>query len=85
MEKDQKFLKEVVSMLVDHPKDLKISREVDERGVLLTVDVNPEDLGMLIGKQGRNISALRHLVRMVGFQSKAFVNVKLNQPEKAQK
>jgi len=82
MEKDQKFLKEVVSMLVSHPKDVKIDRTVDDRGVLLTLDVNQEDLGMIIGKEGRNISALRHLIKMIGFQNKAFVNVKLNQPER---
>lgn len=70
-------------MLVDHPNDFKVKRSIDDRGVLLTVDVHPNDLGMLIGKEGRNISALRHLVRMVGFQKKAFVNVKLNQPERA--
>ncbi len=85
MEKDQKFLKEVVSMLVGNPKDVKIERTVDDRGVLLTMDVNQEDLGMIIGKEGRNISALRHLIKMVGFQNKSFVNLKLNQPDRPAK
>ena len=79
---DQKFLEEVLKMLVDHPKDVKVSRTANERGVLLTVDVNPEDLGSLVGKQGRNISSLRHLLRMIGLKNKSYVSIKLNQPER---
>lgn len=79
---DQKFLEEVVKMLVNHPNDVQVKRTVNEKGVLLTVDVNQEDLGGLIGKLGQNIIAVRHLVRMIGLKNKAFVSVKLNQPEK---
>ena len=61
-------------------KDTKIAAL--KKGVLLTVDVNPEDVGSLVGKQGRNISSVRHLVRMIGLKNKSFVSVKLNQPEK---
>ena len=79
---DQKFLETLLQMLVSHPKDVKVVRTVNEKGVLLTVDVNPEDVGSLVGKQGRNISSVRHLVRMIGLKNKSFVSVKLNQPEK---
>lgn len=79
---DQKFLEDVLKMLVNHPQDARVNRTVNEKGVLLTVDVHPEDLGGLIGKQGQNIISVRHLVRMIGLKNKAFVSVKLNQPEK---
>lgn len=79
---DQKFLEDVLKVLVSHPQDVAVKRIVNEKGVLLTVDVHQEDLGGLIGKLGRNISAVRHLVRMIGLRNKAFVSVRLNQPEK---
>lgn len=82
MDSDKKFLETIVKMLVNQPKKVKVERMVNERGVLLTVDVDPEDLGTMIGKQGRNIDALRQMVRIIGMKSKAFVSVKLNQPDK---
>ncbi|MFA5188250.1 MAG: KH domain-containing protein [Patescibacteria group bacterium] len=82
MEKDQKFLETLLDMLVSKPKKVKVARMVNERGVLLTIDVDPEDLGTLIGKQGRNIDAIRGLVRIIGMKEKAFVSVKLNQPDR---
>ncbi|MCX6746299.1 MAG: KH domain-containing protein [Candidatus Parcubacteria bacterium] len=82
MEKDQKFLETLLDMLVSNPKKVKVKRTVNERGVLLTIDVDPEDLGTLIGKQGRNIDSIRQLVRIIGMKEKAFVSIKLNQPEK---
>jgi len=79
---DQKFLEGLLKMLVQNPKDVKVKRVVDDRGVMLEVDVNPEDIGSLIGQQGRNITAIRHLVRMIGLKNKAFISLKLNQPDK---
>ncbi|MBD3360122.1 MAG: KH domain-containing protein [Candidatus Buchananbacteria bacterium] len=81
-EADQKFIEGLVKMLVNNPKKVKVDRMVDEKGVLLTIDVDPEDLGSLVGKQGRNINALRHLARMIGLKNKSFVSIRLNQPEK---
>ena len=78
---DQKFLETLIKMLVNNPKKVKVERTVNERGVLLTVHADPEDLGSLVGKQGRNIDSIRHLVRMIGLKNKAFVSVKLIQPE----
>ena len=79
---DQKFVETLIKMLVNNPKKVKVSRLVNEKGVLLTIDVDPEDVGTLVGKQGRNINSIRHLVRMIGLKNKSFVSIKLNQPEK---
>ncbi len=78
---DQKFLEGLLKLLVNNPKKVKVKRVVDERGVVLEVDVDPEDLGSIIGKEGRNITSIRHLVRMLGMRNKSFISVKLNQPD----
>jgi len=78
---DQKFLEGLLKLLVNNPKKVKVKRVVDERGVVLEVDLDPDDLGSIVGKQGRNITAIRHLVRMIGMKNKSFVSVKLNQPD----
>lgn len=85
MDQDKKFLETLVKMLVEQPKKVKVDRLVNERGVLLTVDVAPEDLGTVIGKKGRNIDSIRNLVRIIGMQNKSFVSVKLNQPDRPEK
>ena len=78
---DKKFLEYVVKELVDHPEAVKIDRTVDEMGVLLTLDVHPEDMGKIIGRQGNTAKAIRTLLRVVGMKNNARVNLKINEPE----
>lgn len=78
---DHAFLEYLVKSLVANPNDVKVNRTVDERGVLLTLDVNPSDIGYVIGKKGQTITALRTLVRIVGAKNDARVTVKVNEPE----
>lgn len=78
---DQEFLEFVIKGLVDHPEEVKISRVVDEMGVLLTLDLNPEDMGKVIGRQGNTAKAIRTLLRVVGMKHNARVNLKINEPE----
>jgi len=78
---DKKFLEYVVKELVDHPENVKIDRTVDEMGVLLTLDVHPEDMGKIIGRQGNTAKAIRTLLRVVGMKNNARVNLKINEPE----
>ena len=77
---DQVFLEYIVKALVDHPDDVKVDRKVDEMGVLLTLKVNPEDMGHIIGKAGSTARALRNLVRIVGLKNHARVNLKIEEP-----
>jgi uncharacterized protein len=81
MDKDQAFLEFVVKELVDHPGDVKVGRTVDEMGVLLTLDINAEDMGKIIGRQGNTAKAIRTLLRVVGMKNNARVNLKINEPE----
>jgi predicted RNA-binding protein YlqC (UPF0109 family) len=81
MERDAQFVEEVVKMLVDNPDDVKVNRKVDEMGVLITLDVNADDMGMVIGREGSTAKALRTLLRVVGARNNARVNLKINEPE----
>jgi predicted RNA-binding protein YlqC (UPF0109 family) len=81
MEKDQEFLEMVVKSLVDNPNDVKIKRTVDEMGVLMNLDVNPADMGKIIGREGNTAKAIRTLLRVVGMKNNARVNLKINEPE----
>ena len=81
MERDREFLEYVVKALVDYPDDVKIDRIVDEMGVLLTLDVNPQDMGKIIGRSGNTAKAIRTLLRVVGMKNDARVNLKINEPE----
>ena len=81
MEKDQEFVEFVVKALVDHPEDVKTERVVDEMGVLITLHLNPEDMGQVIGRMGQTAKAIRTLLRVVGAKHKARVNLKIYEPE----
>jgi len=78
---DQEFLEYVIKALVDHPEDVKVDRKGDEMGVLLSLKVNPEDMGQIIGRAGSTARAIRSLVRIVGIKNQARVNLKIEEPE----
>ena len=78
---DKVFLETVVKALVDNPDDVQVARKVDEMGVLLTLDINPADMGKVIGKEGATAKALRTILRVVGMKNNARVNLKINEPE----
>jgi uncharacterized protein len=77
---DQEFLEYAVKMLVDYPDDVKVERKIDEMGVLITLDVNPKDMGMVIGREGATAKALRTILRVIGAKNNARVNLKINEP-----
>lgn len=81
MEQDTQFLEYVIKALVDNPNDVKIKRTVDEMGVLMSLDVNPADMGKIIGRSGNTAKAIRTLLRVVGMKNNARVNLKINEPE----
>ena len=81
MEQDQAFLEYVVKAIVNHPEDVKSTRTVDERGVLITLDLNPSDMGYVIGRRGQTARAVRTLLKVVGAKNNARVNLKINEPE----
>jgi len=80
-ESDHEFLEYVIKALVDNPKDVQIERTIDEMGVLLTLKINPADMGQIIGRQGQTARAIRTLLRIIGAKNNARVNLKIFEPE----
>lgn len=74
---DQQFIEYIIKSLVGHPDDVVVDRQIDEKGVLLTLTVNPEDLGRVIGKRGVTAQSLRTLLRALGTKNDARYNLKI--------
>jgi uncharacterized protein len=74
---DQQFVEYIVKSVVGHPDDVIVERIIDEKGVLLTLTVNPEDLGRVIGKRGVTAQSLRTLLRALGTKNDARYNLKI--------
>ena len=74
---DQQFVEYIVKSLVGNPDDVQVERIIDEKGVLLSLTVNPEDLGRVIGKRGVTAQSLRTLLRALGTKNDARYNLKI--------
>lgn len=77
---DAEFLEYVVKSLVDSPDAVKVDRQVDEMGVLLSLKADPNDMGKIIGRNGNTAKAIRSLLRIVGIKNHARVNLKIEEP-----
>lgn len=84
---DQQFIEFVVKSLVGNPDAVQVKRTIDEKGVLLELTVDPDDLGRVIGKRGATAQSLRTLLRALGTKNDARYNLKIvdNGPEKPEK
>ncbi len=80
-DKDQEFVEYIVKALVDKPDKVTTKRTIDERGVLIELDVDPEDMGKIIGKRGQTAKSIRTLLRVVGAKNNARINLKIAEPE----
>jgi hypothetical protein len=78
---DQEFLEFLIKSIVDHPEDVAVTRKIDEMGVLLSLKVNPRDMGQVIGRDGNTAKSIRSLLRIVGIKNNARVNLKIEEPE----
>ncbi len=74
---DQQFIEYIVKSLVEKPDAVTIERTIDEKGVLLELTVDPEDLGRVIGKRGSTAQSLRSLLRALGTKNDARYNLKI--------
>jgi len=80
MEQDQSFVDYVIKAIVNNPDKVKTERTVDERGVLISLDVDPSDMAYVIGRQGQTARSVRTLLKIVGAKNNARVNLKINEP-----
>ena len=79
--KDIEFVEYIVKEIVQYPNEVKVDRTVDEMGVLLTLNINPADMGQIIGRKGQTARAIRTLLKIVGAKNNARVNLKIVEPE----
>lgn len=77
---DQAFLEYLVKSIVDHPDDVTVDRKVDEMGVLLSLKVHPQDMGVVVGRQGATAKSIRSLLRIVGIKNNARINLRIEEP-----
>ncbi|MBR3228662.1 KH domain-containing protein [Candidatus Saccharibacteria bacterium] len=74
---DQQFVEYIVKTLVNNPEKVAVERKIDEKGVLLSLTVDPEDVGRVIGRRGVTAQALRVLLRALGTKQDARYNLKI--------
>jgi len=74
---DEQFVEFIVKSLVGNPDEVQIDRTIDEKGVLLELTVDPEDLGRVIGKRGGTAQSIRTLLRALGTKNDARYNLKI--------
>jgi len=78
---DRDFIEHVVKLIVGNPDSVKVTRAVDEMGVLITLQVAKDDMGKIIGKNGQTAKSLRILLRVIGSKNNARVNLRIVEPE----
>ena len=78
---DKDFVLFVVQTIVDHPNKVVVTRTVDDMGVLITVQVDKEDMGKIIGKSGQTAKSIRILLRVIGAKTNTRINMKIVEPE----
>jgi uncharacterized protein len=74
---DQQFIEYIVKSLVSNPDKVRVERTIDEKGVLLELYVEPEDLGRVIGRNGSTAKSIRILLRALGVKNDARYNLKI--------
>ena len=74
---DQQFVEYIVKTLVNNPDKVAVERTIDEKGVLLSLTVDPEDVGRVIGKRGATAQSIRTLLRALGTKNDARYNLKI--------
>ena len=80
---DQQFVEYIVKTLVNNPDKVAVDRQIDEKGVLLSLTVDPEDVGRVIGRRGATAQSIRTLLRALGTKNDARYNLKIVNDEAA--
>ena len=67
----------IVKSIVSLPNEVKITEENSETGLLIKLEVSPEDKGRVIGKQGRVAEAIRTLLRVKAVKNETRVRLQI--------
>ena len=74
----KEILADLVCAIVDHPDEVTVVSEETEHAITLTLSVHPDDMGMVIGRQGRIAKAIRTLIKAAsaGLDKKVNVDIR---------
>lgn len=78
----QELFLTIVKSITDYPEDVRLEEKADERGILWTLHINPQDGGNLYGKAGETINSIRRIVRIIGYKQKKKISVLVYDPER---
>ena len=73
----QKTLRDIAAAIVDSPDEVKVTREEDDDTITLTLNVAPDDMGMVIGRHGRIAKAIRTVMKAAAADCGKRVNVEI--------
>jgi hypothetical protein len=73
----KKLLEYLVTSIVEHPQAVVVEEIEEEGQINLNFQVHPDDVKIVIGKQGQTIKALRELVKIKAIKERKKVNVNL--------
>jgi predicted RNA-binding protein YlqC (UPF0109 family) len=71
----KELLEYLARELVDNPDAVQVTESQDDRGILLQLHVDPEDMGKVIGRGGRIARAIRQVVKAAAIRDGVFVHV----------
>src|SRR3990167_5727609 len=82
----KQLLLDIVNSIVDNPDKVKLDESTDEEGnVNFTLTVDPEDMGKIIGKEGKVIKSIRNIIRIPAIKQNKKVNLELTEQERVQR
>jgi predicted RNA-binding protein YlqC (UPF0109 family) len=64
----KELIEYIARSIVDKPEEVKVTEEATEDGIVLRLQVAPEDTGKVIGKEGRIAKAMRTLLRVAAIR-----------------
>jgi predicted RNA-binding protein YlqC (UPF0109 family) len=73
----QAFLRSLIESLVEKTDAIEITEKHDELGTLLSLKVDPSDMGSIIGRGGKTIDAIRTVLRVFGSKTSSRVNLRI--------
>lgn len=71
----------ILTHIVDHPEAIVIEEQQDQERIIYFLTVHQEDMGKVIGKQGRIIRALRDLVKLMAAKEHTYVDIVLKEDQ----
>lgn len=72
----EEYIKTIVQALCEYPDEVKVEKTIDEQGTLLTIDCDPKDRGIVIGKEGKTATALRQIMHIIGYKVRERISIK---------